>query len=685
MSTSVSDFFTKDLSDSFDIVINNIQTHSDTVISIAALLIGIITVYLMLKPTKVIVVKGNEKTGKNNKKLSPKATPKNKPEPTPKKNWFTIKATSFNNEITFEKDLNNKYTVQLNELPNSHNHPAWKEIAATLFKYQDIKEAFSNTDKSEPVRLRIMTDDSALALLPWHCLVHPETDEHLMKYNGVIEVSPVQHAHTGFYSLTINNPLVIIPIDKEHKIAGDKHYAQIQGYLESHFQIKGAITRFNTAKQLHRELKTEQPDLLYLYAQAEDGRILLDQDSNGENNITMEQLGNWLKEAKLSPVIILTLISNRNITEYPKTLIDNSSLVWVLAATHPSKIPALEQQLFNVIEKLPGNPDISALINQQNDHKQRQLQSILWNSYQTPKLIISHTEQRRKQQFRIALLRTVLGREALKDQISGGVGRSINNTPMLVYAVSGTASTCPFDVPSQVQNQLQYINVNKFPVISYYFNIQISPEPDSIEIENSISDAIDYGIRIGSSDPAEVIQHEITRRAYENQECCIAFNWFFELPQHLSDQAAEKLSEWIHQWINALCEEFSHAVPDKALLIHALCLQFNSQEDAQYAHKIVNKSLRLDKQQKNSKASCNIKFLRIADALGKLEETEISNFFETNQHWQKNLRLNEANIDYYDFAEWIHQKTQGDFDKVINTIWHQYQNNYRQFRESIAV
>ncbi|MCK5726969.1 MAG: hypothetical protein KAH22_09115 [Thiotrichaceae bacterium] len=581
-------------------------------------------------------------------------------------NWLTIKVSKHDNEVTFEQDKR-RYSIELDRLPDTHDHPNWQKIATTLFQYQDIQQA--NASK-KPIRLRIMTDNQSLALLHWHCLPNPETGKHLMHNGWVIEVGPIQHAHSNFHPMVISNPLVIIPIDKKHNIMGDQHFAQIQAYLESHFKITGTATRLSTPEQLQRELKIEKPDLIHLYAKTEGRKILLDTGNNGEYHISLEQLGRLLEEAEIKPIIIISLISTQEIDEYPKILINNSCLLWILATTHSSKICKIEQQLFNVLEKLPSNGDITDLIKKENNHHERRIQSIVWNSYQPPQLTISQSEQRKKQQFRVAILRIVLGREGLKDQISGGVGRNIKTTNMLVYAVSGAKSACPFDVPSQVQNQLQYVDSNKVPVISYYFNIHIAPRAKSIDMDNSIDDAIEHGIK-NTLPTAEVIQQEIIRRAYNNQECCIAFNWFFDVPEDMQD----KLSDWIKLWLNTICKEFDTVIPQKAMILHALCLQHQTHEVAKNTYQAVNQALSIGKRK-----DCNIKFLKFTNALGRLESMEITNFFETNTYWQKRLNLNKHINDYSHFADWIHTKTNGDFNAVIHQIWLEYQSNYRHYR-----
>ncbi|MCK5904841.1 MAG: hypothetical protein KAG86_06120 [Gammaproteobacteria bacterium] len=625
-------------------------------------IIGLITFYLMVKPTK------SPKPPK-----PPKPTP---PQPT-QKNWLTIKVTQHDNDITFIKDQNNRYSIQLDSLPVSHNHKNWLAIAETLFQYTEVQEAYKEANKSkEAVHLRIMTDDTALAFLPWHCLPHPKTKLHLLDNDWVIEVGPVQANHSGFHPQILSNPLTVIPIDKEHKIAGDKHYAQIHGYLDSQFHIKGPATRVNTPKELHRVLVANQPDLIYLYAQAENGKILLDQDSSG-NSITLEQLGTWLKEAEITPIVIISLITNKEISEYPKALINNTCLTWILVATHEIRIPLMEKQLFNVFEKLPQNGDITAVIKHENDHSKHPIQSIVWNSYQTPKLEISQTEQRKQQQFRAALLRVVLGREELKDRISGGIGRNINKTNMLVYAISGVKSACPFDVPAQVQNQLQNDGLKGSPVIPYYFNIDVFADYNEDNMQESIDDAISYGLLKGSPEAAVIFQQEITRRGLETQDCYIVFNWFFKVPTAMQNTAMQnKLETWIEIWMKAICSGFDTAVPKKALLIHALCLQVDTQKTAENTQQYVNQALndwQID--------DCGTMLLKLTNPLGQLEEQEISDFFRGNKLWRENLRLDKQNINHNDFAQWIHQKTEGEFEKVVEEIWTQYKQNYRQYRK----
>ncbi|HIQ16206.1 MAG TPA: hypothetical protein EYH38_11700 [Leucothrix sp.] len=137
-----------------------------------------------------------------------------------------------------------------------------------------------------------------------------------------------------------------------------------------------------------------------------------------------------------------------------------------------------------------------------------------------------------------------------------------------------------------------------------------------------------------------------------------------------------KLEPWIKLWMKAICSSFDTAVPKKALLIHALCLQVDTQEIAENTQKIVNQALndwQID--------DCSSILLKLTNPLGQLEEQEISDFFRGNKVWRENLRLDKQNINHNDFAHWIHQKTGGEFEKVVEEIWTQFKQNYRQYRK----
>ena len=615
----------------------------------------------------------------NNSKPIDKPRPSH-PSPIKQKNWLNITASYQEGEsITFSQSENRRQTLLVKQLPED-SHPdapsIWQAIAETLFEFDDIKQASAS---GETVHLRIMTDDKALGRLPWHCLPDlNKPDEKLIDNKWMIEVSPCSpESYAGYSHKNIDNPLIVIPTGHQHELTADKHYSLVQSHLESELNVQGFIPRVNTPKLLFNEIKVIKPDFIYLYARYKQGQIILDADNTGNNIITLDELAQCLEQNSIHPLVIISLLSDDAVTDYPIKLIKNTSLLWMLNATHDNKIHALEDQLFNTLEKFATNTDITATIKQQSP-QQRRLQSIVWNNQQTPKLEIAQGEQKLKRQFRVAILKVVLGREELKDRISGGINRSLDNVDMLVYAISGTAAACPFDVPAQIRHHMQFSSRQPLPFISHYFNIQIAPNPALNDMEDSIDNTMSQSLPSGIKTIKDIFHKEMERRGLQ-QDCCIALNWYFRVPKDMQGNRQEKLSEWIELWNQVLCAEFDGQVPEKALLLHSLCLQLETQEQVHNAQKQANKIL--GETQKNNQ-HCDKEYLRLSRPLGALESNEIKDFFNNTPLWRNNLQLDQQNIDTADFADWIHQQTNGDFEAVINTIWQQFQNNYQEYKRS---
>ena len=75
--------------------------------------------------------------------------------------------------------------------------------------------------ENNPKRLRIMTDDAQLAMLPWQHLQDPATNKPLLKQGWSIEVSPsiTNTDHLGFSDAkTISNPLLVMPLKAGKKL-----------------------------------------------------------------------------------------------------------------------------------------------------------------------------------------------------------------------------------------------------------------------------------------------------------------------------------------------------------------------------------------------------------------------------------------------------------------------------------
>lgn len=655
---------------------NNLDDIWKILATISTLILGVMTILQGVEAWESLKERRRKKRKLNNNSSTPPQSRQKLPNPK-QKNWLSISVScQHNQQVTFSQGTNNRQMITLEQLPeenSSDTHTIWQALTDTLFRFETIKQAY---ESNETIHLRIMTDDSKLGFLPWHCLPDPhKPSEKLVDNNWMIEVSPCSpDGYAGYNHKSIDNPLIVIPSDYQHDIIADRHFSLMQGYLESELDVQSYIPRVNTPNLLLSEIKRQQPDFIYIYARYKQGKIQLDADNTGKNTLSFDELAQGLQASGIRPIIIISLLSEQPQTDYPIQLITNTSLLWMLTATHIRKIYALEDQLFNTIEKFSKNPDITATIKKENLQQQRRLQSLVWNNQQTPQLEVVQGEQRRKRQFRAAVLKVVLGREELKDRISGGINRHLNQTEMLVYAISGTAVACPFDVPAQIRHHMEYNSAQQLPFISHHFNIQIAPDPQQNDMEDSIDNAISHSLLTGSGTIKDTFRKEIERRGLQ-QDCCIALNWYFRVPADMHD----KLLDWVEHWDQALCAEFNNNVPENALLLHALCLQLETQEDVESTQKQVNKIL--GKTQKK-KQPCNKEYLRLSSPLGALESNEINDFFDNNSLWRDSLQINQQNIDTADFADWIHQQTGGDFEKVVNIIWQQFQHNYQEYKHA---
>ena len=176
---------------------------------------------------------------------------------------------------------------------------------------------------------------------------------------------------------------------------------------------------------------------------------------------------------------------------------------------------------------------------------------------------------------------------------------------------------------------------------------------------------------------AEIFQKELERRNLQQQECCITLNWYLTIADEQEDIITERLKLWVEAWSDLVCEYFSSAVPDKAILIHALCLKVTTQKMSELVQKKVNRVLR------NSRDNqpCNKQYLFLKSPLGVLDADEINDFFYENNFWRENLQLDQQNINLSDFSDWVCDKTKGEFEQTTTLIWQQYQQNYSRYKE----
>ncbi|MGB0846036.1 MAG: toll/interleukin-1 receptor domain-containing protein, partial [Thiolinea sp.] len=328
-------------------------------------------------------------------------------------------------------------------------------------------------------RLRIMTDDAELAVLPWSKL---QTD-------AVVEVSPVARRYPEAFddNSALISPLAVIPQDAKHGIAGNKHYSALVGYFNSHLGMRGPLPRVTSVQSLGRELKQHQPDFIYLYGCFDGQSIVLDKPDSfapGESGrLTLTEFGEWLKsaldhKAMIRPIVVLSLVGGV-LNEYPAELVKHCKVLWIQSVRMRGSHPLIESQLAQALEALSANHgDLIKAINQQSD---KRVNSHLWVNGQ-PIRFDTHNGMPLSSQLRAALLRVMLGRDNLKAMLRDRIDRPEHRSggSFLVYAVTGDAASCPFEVPQQLQSRLDWEDQEKgLPVIPLYFSLKVDPDSDA--------------------------------------------------------------------------------------------------------------------------------------------------------------------------------------------------------------
>ena len=510
-------------------------------------------------------------------------------------------------------------------------------------------------ENDAPKRLRVRTDDPALAMLPW-AMLHEET---------VVEVSPIaNHYRPDFDSLNISTPLVIIP-NEPQEIASNTHYRLLQEYCTSYFNIRGPIPRLTSTKALEREIVKHKPDLIYLYARVSEQGIQLDDSVQGEI-LTLDQLATCIKTADIRPMVVLSLLGNE-LTKYPESLAQQCRLLWIQSTNSKlkSKSQQIEDNLANTLEMLSNEADLIKNIN--SNFNDQRITHHLWANGQSPELDTKNYQL--SQQLRAALLRVLLGRKSLKNNLYGEINqlKHTANNSCLSYAVSGDENACPFDVPAQIQQRLDWDNPESgLPIIAFHLPLTVSDEIDTLD---SIETIVDSSLVDREGDIRGTFQGELDRRGLEETASCIALNWNITIPP----QMGVELSSWLTVWGDFMTREVIADIPSNTMLLNAICLQVADSGIAQEMQDTANNELARLRRQK-------IGLIRVEDALGKLKSFEISDFFEDNPNWREALKLDTYNINPYDYADWIHQRcNQGEFEQTVNLIWQQYQSDYQDY------
>lgn len=583
--------------------------------------------------------------------------------------WFTFLLEQHNNTLT-------STWTSLNIVKETKN-PSFKSLSIALLVdlnvlQQDIeREQGENVKRPICLHIRIITEDAVLAMLPWQQMLIPIEGE----ISSVIEVGPSVSVETSGYSQqTLSTPLLAIPATASFNIAGNRHYRIIQEYLHSYLGVYGVIPRVYSAAQLQREIKFQQPDLLYIYAKCEHNTLLLDNDPTGDTHVSLATLGEWLQEAGIKPVVILSLVKC-TVSTYPTALIKNSCFLWIQQTHREARQDDLGDNMADVLHTLSKTPELSqAIIQSSQQRKYSALRHHLWVNGRSLQLQLNDDDTSRlSRQLRAALLRVVLGRRALKESMFSELTRSerINNNTLVSYVVSGNEMACPFDFPAQLQQRLQWEDQEKaLPVLPFYLHLDIELDTEQYTYAlDSIDYAVGQGLRHGFSDVLSVFEQALDDRGLLNQPCCISLNWLVRVQTDNQQQ----LETWLQAWLEILCDDFAQEIPDCAVVVNALCLQVTDEDhDAQALQRVANRRLRRVNR-------CSLDLIRISDALGGLQDEEIEDFFYDHADWRQALQFDLYQINSDNYVDWIMQQTAGEFDATVRLIWQQYQQKYQAY------
>lgn len=532
----------------------------------------------------------------------------------------------------------------------------------------DSMKRFLPSDK--PVRLRLATHEEDLLTLPWQRIKDP--DNHAFPDNFSIEVSlPVETGTPCRHTINKpHNPLLLIPdkADKQLK----SHLNLIQQYLHSELNITGSITRATNRYSIQQALQVDPPDLLYICAPFDGEYLTLDPDLRAPNDngqLTLEELGGWIKQD--SPPIVILHLLGKPVDNAPKKLIQKSRFVWLL---RDQRLTSMANSLYDFLEHVANTADITHFINTQSLKLQESITHCLWLNGDTPYFDLDPTVQQdlHYQQLRVALLRVVLGRQSLKNDLFTEIAHSRNfntaTSQALCFVVSGEQEACPSVFPAQLRQRIQWDDPeNALPVTSYDLSLNLLASTDFHDVRDSILQTVDDHLRLGHDTLEEQFAD---RKPVHGQNACLMLNWFLTIPENTSLQAFQF---WIRVWFTVLKQEFIHAIPDQTVLTACLCIEAQTAEQAQNWMDAANDTL-------YQESTPQLRYFEIDEALDRLKAPEIRKFLEPNGRWYSALKLNEHSINPRQYANWLHQQHNGSFEETVTTLWQQYQRNHQDFR-----
>ena len=480
---------------------------------------------------------------------------------------------------------------------------------------------------------------------------------------------------TAVSKITPTSPLLVIPTSPEYKLIADKHYREVEAELESYWGLLNS-RRVSTRRNLERELGNDSPDLVYVYTKFENGQLLLDDDQDG-NAVDLETLASWFKQSGLRPLLILVLHGYFDEGMIPDCLKAQTQYIWCLFTPEETTLDDLSIAMGRFFKR-SGQSKTSNLIELiANTTTNLLVESIASGPPQ--ELAVDAESQRNAQQFRAALLRIMLGREEIKSQLGLAIQRHLGSRNILLFAVTGSELSCVFDLPQQIYfAMLPTAKNNKqgMLIINWPLHIHVSAEncKDKWSAVKSINEVISYNIQHGSADLGKLIEDKAEATGIDAETGAIVFHWNISIADTLTEA---HLKQWLTVWADIIEAKFSQLYSPTATLVHALCVKANNQSDINALNTQIRRFLVNNLESKQTLTA----YSKSTKPLSALEAEEIEDFFNDpeNRDWSEHFRFINYSIDKSKLADWVIEKTAGEFEDVVQTLWQSQLNNYDEF------
>ena len=476
-----------------------------------------------------------------------------------------------------------------------------------------------------------------------------------------------------------NSPLLLIPTSPDYKLIADKHYREVESELDSRWGLLNA-RRVSTLTNLQRELGMDAPNVVYIYTKIENGRLLLDSDKHG-NTIDLDELAVLFNKEGLRPLLILVLHGYLDTELITDVLKEQTRFIWCLNTRQDTALDELTKtiRLFFDRSSQSNSVELHKLIS--GLMPPSIIRSTCIKGFNPIELKVDAQSQRIAQQFRAALLRIMLGREATKSTLGLAIQQHLGNSGVFIFAVAGTTLSCVFDLPQQIHyKMLPKSNQQGVLIINWPLHIQIDEESfisaDGWESRSSIYEVIHHNINHGSADLSELITQKAKAMGISAKTGAIVFHWNISVNTELTET---QLRQWLTIWAEMIGEKFGDLYSPEATLVHALCFKINDTNNIETLNKQIQRFVVSD----IAKIQSLTAYSQRNKPLGSLEAEEIEDFFnhEANLQWSEYFRFKDFNVDAYRLSEWVCEKTSGEFEEVVRTLWQAQQSNYQEFSE----